>query len=96
MLEQGRHVRVAESAAEGMAPWIFGPQVLLCDIAMPGEDGYAFIRRVRARGPEARARSPRWRSRRWRPATIGQRALAAGFQLHLAKPIDIDRLGETP
>ena len=42
----GAEVRVAGSAAEAMtAVEEFRPEVLLCDIAMPGEDGYTFIRK---------------------------------------------------
>ena len=56
-------VSTAESAATGMAMFReFRPHVLLCDIAMPVEDGYAFIRKIRS------PRRPQWRQhpRRWR------------------------------
>jgi CheY-like chemotaxis protein len=40
--EMGAEVKVAQSAAEAMtAVTEFHPQLLLCDVAMPGEDGYA-------------------------------------------------------
>ena len=42
----------------------FRPEVLLCDIAMPGEDGYAFIRRLRALGVDGRRKHPRARADR--------------------------------
>ncbi|MBN1209076.1 MAG: PAS domain-containing protein [Myxococcaceae bacterium] len=89
--EQGAEVRAARSAAEGLAALErFIPQVILCDIAMPGEDGYAFIRKLRSgsRGREIPAAAL--------TALAGEedrkRALESGFQMHLAKPIDSDRL----
>ncbi|HKQ30895.1 MAG TPA: ATP-binding protein, partial [Burkholderiales bacterium] len=67
------------------------PQILLCDIAMPDEDGYSVLRRIRAwEGNHARA------SLRELPAVAltafaqnedRMRALNAGFQMYLAKPI---------
>ena len=48
----GAHVKTATSAAEGFGALTeFKPDVLICDIAMPGEDGYSLIRRVRALKP---------------------------------------------
>jgi two-component system CheB/CheR fusion protein len=91
LAEQGASVRTAASAAQGLeALEVFAPQVILCDIAMAGEDGYAFIRKVRdgARGRHtAAAALTALASDEER-----MRALELGFQLHLAKPIDADRL----
>jgi two-component system CheB/CheR fusion protein len=94
MLSQGGAVvRSAASADEGLAAVCeFTPEVLLSDLAMPGEDGYSFIRRVRALGPgrggDVRAIAL--------TALAGeedrQRALAAGYQVHLSKPVDLERL----
>ncbi|HYH99815.1 MAG TPA: chemotaxis protein CheB, partial [Hyalangium sp.] len=51
--QAGAEVREAASAATGLAlVEDFRPEVLLSDIAMPGEDGYTFVRKVRALGPE--------------------------------------------
>jgi signal transduction histidine kinase/CheY-like chemotaxis protein len=61
--------------------------VLLSDIAMPGEDGYAFIKKVRAmNGPVATI--PAAALTALARDEDRQRALSAGFHLHLAKPID--------
>lgn len=92
----GADVALAGSAGEGLeAVEVFKPHVILCDITMPVEDGYAFIRKLRAR--EA-ARVP-WRARipamaLTVRATVNdrRRALAAGFQAHVAKPIDVQPL----
>ena len=51
----GAEVRSCASAEEAIGAWReWRPHVLLSDIQMPGEDGYALIRRVRARGGEGR------------------------------------------
>jgi two-component system, chemotaxis family, CheB/CheR fusion protein len=89
----GAHVRVAESALEGMTEIdAFRPEVLLCDIAMPGEDGYSFIRRIRARGPAHGGDIPALALTALAADEDRRRALEAGFQMHVAKPVDIDRL----
>ena len=65
--------------------------VLLADIAMPGEDGYALIRRLRALKADA-AGIPAAALTALARDEDRQLALDAGFQLHLAKPIDTDSL----
>ena len=62
--------------------------VLLSDIAMPEEDGYALIRRLRARDPEHGGRIPAAALTAYARSEDRARALLAGFQMHLAKPID--------
>lgn len=89
----GARVRVAESAAQAMAIVDeFCPAILLCDIAMPGEDGYSFLRRLRARGTARGGDIPALAL----TALVGENdkalALAAGYQMHLPKPVDVDRL----
>jgi two-component system CheB/CheR fusion protein len=89
----GARVEQAASAAEGMnAIDSFEPQVIVCDIAMPLEDGYTFMRKLRARGAGYGASTPALALTALTAQDDKDRALAAGFQLHLAKPIDIDRL----
>ena len=61
--------------------------VLLSDIAMPGEDGYSFIRRVRALDTRASA-IPAAALTALAREEDRQRALDAGFHVHLPKPID--------
>ena len=62
--------------------------VLLADIAMPGEDGYALIRRLRACPRSAVASIPAAALTAFARDEDRQQALQAGFQLHLSKPID--------
>jgi signal transduction histidine kinase/ActR/RegA family two-component response regulator len=64
------------------------PDALVCDIAMPIEDGYSFIRGVRASGADIAAIALTAHA----TETDIERALAAGFDRHLAKPIEFESL----
>jgi two-component system, chemotaxis family, CheB/CheR fusion protein len=89
----GANVRVAESAAEAMrAVEEFRPEVLVCDVAMPDEDGYSLIRRIRALGAARSGNVPALALTALAGDEDRARALAAGFQLHLSKPVELDRL----
>lgn len=89
----GADVRVAASVANGLAlVEQFRPQVILSDIAMPGEDGYGFIERLRALGRERGGATPTAALTALASEEDRKRALEAGFQMHLAKPIDAGRL----
>jgi signal transduction histidine kinase len=63
-------------------------QVLVSDIGMPGEDGYSLIRKVRARGAERGGNLPSVALTAYARTDDRVRALSAGFQMHLSKPID--------
>src|SRR5438128_5295625 len=80
--EAGAEVRACRSAAEAFAQLeIWWPDVLLCDIAMPGEDGYSLMRRIRAaQGRYGRALAAVALTARTR-AEDREKALSAGFQL---------------
>jgi PAS domain S-box-containing protein len=62
--------------------------VLLSDIAMPGEDGYGLIRAIRAREISAESRLPAAALTSFAREDDRERALHAGFEAHFAKPID--------
>jgi PAS domain S-box-containing protein len=84
----GAEVRVAGSAAhayEILSRW--KPDVLVTDIGMPGEDGYALLARVRTR-PDERARIPAIALTAFASTDDRTRLLSAGFRLHLAKPVE--------
>jgi len=66
--------------------------VLLADIAMPEEDGYSLIRRVRALSTIETASIPAAALTAFARKEDRQQALQAGFQLHLAKPVDVRKL----
>ena len=70
----------------------FLPQVILCDLGMPGEDGFSFIERVRRLGPERGGQVPAAAVTALASDEDWQQALKSGFQMHVAKPIDADRL----
>jgi CheY-like chemotaxis protein len=60
----------------------------VCDIAMPGADGYDVIRRVRALPPERGGATPAIALTAYARPEDRVRALQAGFQMHVAKPVD--------
>jgi signal transduction histidine kinase/ActR/RegA family two-component response regulator len=66
--------------------------VLLADIGMPGEDGYALIQRIRTFSKPGTASIPAAALTAFARDEDRQRALQAGFQLHLAKPVDASSL----
>jgi signal transduction histidine kinase/ActR/RegA family two-component response regulator len=68
------------------------PDVLLSDIAMPGEDGYALIRRVRSRSGEAGGRIPAAALTAYATLEDRAKAIRAGFDEHIPKPVDPTRL----
>jgi signal transduction histidine kinase/FixJ family two-component response regulator len=87
--QHGAQVAAVGSVAQGLAALERGGiDALLSDLAMPGEDGFSLIRRLRARPPEAGGRLPAAAlSAHVRPEERA-RAVLAGFDLHIAKPID--------
>ena len=66
--------------------------VLLADIAMPGEGGYTMIRRVREGVVPVSASIPAAAITAFAREEDRQLAVRAGFQMHLAKPVDPDCL----
>ena len=66
--------------------------VLLTDVAMPGEDGYALIRRLRASQDAIAASIPAIALTAFARPEDRHHALREGFQLHVAKPIDANSL----
>jgi len=68
------------------------PNVMLSDIEMPGENGYALIRKVRALPPDRGGQTPAAALTGLSTPADRARALQAGFQGHVAKPIDAGQL----
>ncbi len=64
------------------------PDVLLSDVAMPGEDGLSLIRRVRLLPPSGGGLIPAAALSAYAGAADRRNALLAGFQHHVAKPVD--------
>jgi signal transduction histidine kinase len=68
------------------------PDVLLSDVAMPGEDGYELIRRVRDRAPERGGKVAAAALTAYATQEDRSKALRAGFDEHIPKPVDPVRL----
>ena len=66
--------------------------VLLADIGMPDEDGFSLIRQVRALSSEAGGQIPAVAITAYVSDQEQQMAINAGFQMHMAKPIDLTQL----
>ena len=93
LAELGAKVRAEPSAAAALAAIEeFRPQVILSDIAMPGEDGFTFIEKVRSLGAERGGKVPAAAITALATDEDRERAMRAGFQIHVAKPIDATRL----
>ena len=87
--ECGAHVRVAGSAAEALQLVVEQvPMVLVSDVGMPGEDGYSLIRRVRGLAREQGGAVPAVALTAYARAADRVKAMEAGFQMHLAKPVE--------
>jgi PAS domain S-box-containing protein len=88
---KGAEVKTVSSAKEALdeiRKW--RPSILVSDICMPGEDGYALIRRVRKLADVGRV--PAVALTAYARAEDRLRALAAGFQAHVAKPVEASEL----
>jgi PAS domain S-box-containing protein len=64
------------------------PDVILSDIGLPGESGYDLIKAIRARGPSRGGSVPAVAITAYASDKDRDRALGAGFQRHVAKPVD--------
>ena len=85
----GAEVSAFGSVPEALASFDLAvPDVLLSDIGVPGEDGYSLIRKVRALPPALGGNVPAAALTAYARAEDRLRALEAGYQTHLAKPVD--------
>jgi len=85
----GAQVETSASAKAGLATLArFKPDVTLCDIAMPEEDGFSFIRKVRKLEPAKGGKAQVVALTAYASAADARKALDAGFDAHVAKPAD--------
>jgi CheY-like chemotaxis protein len=85
----GAQVATAGSSKEGLELLRRErPDLLVSDIAMPDEDGYAFIRQVRSLTADTGGQTAAVAVTAYARDDDRRRALAAGFQAHLAKPVE--------
>lgn len=94
ILEQyGAQVTVAASAQEALAVLDRSvPKILLSDIGMPETNGYQLMQQVRSRSPQAGGQVSAIALTAYAGEYDQKQALAAGFQLHLPKPVEAERL----
>jgi CheY-like chemotaxis protein len=93
LTQYGAEARSCTSAAEArqlLADW--RPDVLISDVGMPGEDGYEFIRQLRAAGPVGSIEIPAVALTAYARLEDRRQALQAGFQMHIAKPAEPSEL----
>ena len=85
----GALVLVAKSARAGLEMLQREkPDILMSDIGMPDEDGYTLIRKVRALKPKQGGKIPAAAVSAFARPEDRTRALSAGYQMHVAKPVD--------
>jgi signal transduction histidine kinase/ActR/RegA family two-component response regulator len=94
MLNQfGANVRGAASTNDALEAFLaWKPDVLVSDLGMPGEDGFALIGKVRALTPEQGCDIPAAALTAHVRDEDRSKALAAGYQTHLKKPVDPTKL----
>jgi CheY-like chemotaxis protein len=93
LTQAGAEVAVATSAMQVLSQLNQSvPDLLLCDIGMPEMDGYALIQQLRKRRHDQGGNLPAIALTAYAGEINQQQALAAGFQLHLTKPIEPDQL----
>jgi CheY-like chemotaxis protein len=85
----GATVEASRSAAQGFERFVAAPpDVLISDIEMPGEDGYALMRRIRALDPTRGGRVPAIALTAYGRREDRLHAITAGFSMHVPKPVD--------
>jgi CheY-like chemotaxis protein len=88
LMQGGAEVRTSASTREALEvldQW--RPDVLMSDIGMPNEDGYALIHKVRALAEDRGGRIPAAALTAYVKTEDRKRVLAAGYQMHVAKPV---------
>ena len=90
---RGAQVRAAASCAEALALFDSGPpDLLISDIEMPGESGYDLISRIRERPASRGGAVPAIALTAHAGIANASHAMRAGFQAHVAKPVDLSEL----
>ena len=91
----GASVQTATSAPEAFKLFLKNkPDLLISDIAMPEVNGHTLMRQIRALPSEKGAKIPAIALTAYAGETNQQESLRAGFNLHLAKPIQADNLAQ--
>jgi len=80
----------SEEALKTLQEW--QPDVLVSDIGMPSADGYSLIQQIRALRPNRRGNIPALALTGYATLDDHKRALSAGYQMHMAKPVELSKL----
>ena len=80
----------ARDALDALPGW--KPDVLICDIGMPDEDGYTLIHKIRKLQPEQGGNTPAIALTGYVRIEERVRALDAGYQMFVPKPVEADEL----
>jgi CheY-like chemotaxis protein len=89
LADNGAIVTTASSVADAMAKLHLDiPGIILSDIGMPDEDGFDLIRRVRSLPAAKGGRVPAVALTAFSRSEDRQNALLAGYQIHVAKPVE--------
>ena len=87
----GHETSKAYSGKEALEQFeFFQPEVVFMDLGMPGMDGYETARRMRDQFKEQKFTLIALTG--WGQENVQQRALDAGFDAHLTKPVNLDKL----
>ncbi|MBD1934432.1 PAS domain S-box protein [Trichocoleus sp. FACHB-69] len=93
LMQSGAQVTTAASATQALTLLNQSvPDLLLCDIGMPEMDGYSLIRHIRKWSPEKGGMIPAIALTAYAGEINQQQALAAGFQVHISKPVEPEEL----
>ncbi len=93
LTNSGADVRTCASSADALASIKSGkPDCIIADVGMPGEDGYELIKKVRELGENNGGRIPAIALTGFARAGDKLHAIAAGYQIHLSKPVDLGKL----
>lgn len=85
-------VASAQAALEALSQSL--PDIIISDVSMPEVDGYTLMRQIRALPSEQGGQIPAIALTAYAEESDRQQAITAGFQRHIAKPIEIDKLIE--
>jgi len=93
LLQFGAEIKLATSARQALAvleDW--KPDALVSDVGMPNEDGYSLIQKIRALAPERGGLTPAIALTGYGRPEDRLQLLAAGYQVHLSKPVELMQL----
>ena len=93
LVQFGIEVKTSSSAQEALEILeLWKPDILISDVGMPDEDGYSLIQQVRELERERGGQTPAIALTGYSRAEDRSQLLAAGYQVHLSKPVELASL----